>query len=144
MKKHEENIINYEWKKRRELLAVMSEINRSESPCHRSIFGTLETKLNPERYLHLYALAQAARLGDFFIVGGGFEFANARHSYFSSIIQRVFRCFKDMDRFHSPSYIIIRDLGNNFQTHDHPLPHEHSSYFHSTRELYIDLFNKAV
>jgi Trm5-related predicted tRNA methylase len=128
--------------KRKEFMATMSESNQSESLCHRSIFATLEMKFNPQRLLNLYALVQAARLGDFFIIDGGFEFAHARHSYFSSLIQRVFRCFKNIDRFHSPSYIIISDLSNNFQTFKHPLPHEHSSYFQSTRELYIDLFNK--
>jgi len=123
--------------KRKELLA-----NLSESPDQTSIFGILDKKFNPKRWLNLYALAQAARLGDFFIIDGGFEFAHERHSYFSSLVQRVFRCFKHLDRFHSPAYIIITDLSNNFQTSKHPLPHEHSTYFHSTRELYLDLFDK--
>jgi Trm5-related predicted tRNA methylase len=128
--------------KRKELFTAMLESDQSESPCHRSIFANIETKFNPERWLHLYALAQAARLGDFFIIDGGFEFAHERHSYFSSLIQRVFRCFKHINRFHSPAYIIISDLANNIQTSDHPLPHEHSTYFDSTRESYIDLFDK--
>jgi len=123
--------------KRKEFLS-----NILESPCHTSIFGTLEMKFNPQRWLNLCALAQAARLGDFFIIDGGFEFAHGRHSYFSSLVQRVFRCFKNINHFHSPSYIIISDLSNNIQTSKHPLPHEHSNYFHSTRKLYIDLFDK--
>jgi Trm5-related predicted tRNA methylase len=129
-------------RKIKEFVAAMSESNRSESPCHRSIFATIETKFNPQRLFDLHALARAARLGDFFVIDGGFEFAHARHSYFSSLVQRVFRCFKHIDRFHSPAYIMITDLGNNYQTRDHLLPHEHSTYFHSTRELYIDLFDK--
>jgi Trm5-related predicted tRNA methylase len=120
----------------------LSESNRSESPCNTSIFGTLEIKFNPQRWFELHALSRAARLGDFFVIDGGFEFAHARHSYFSSLVQRVFRCFKHIDRFHSPAYIMITDLSNNFQTYKNPLPHEHSTYFHSTRELYIDLFDK--
>ena len=87
-------------------------------------------------------MTQAARLGDFFVIDGGFEFAHARHSYFSSLVQRVFRCFKHIERFHSPSYIIVSDLANNPQTCHHSLPNEHSSYFHSTRESYMDLFDK--
>ena len=123
--------------RRKELMA-----DSPESPCHTSIFGQLELKFNPQRLLNLYSLAAAARLGDFFIIDGGFEFAHNRHSYFSSLVQRVFRCFKHLERFHSPSYIIISDLSNNFQTYKHSLPHEHSTYFHSTRDLYIDLFDK--
>ncbi len=128
--------------KRKEFIAATSDPNQLESLHHRTIFATLETKYNPERWFHLYSLARAARLGDFFVLDGGFEFAHNRHSYFSSLVQRLFRCFKNIDRFHSPAYIIISDLSHNFQTSSHLLPHEHSTYFHSTRELYIDLFDK--
>jgi len=128
--------------KRKEFIAATSDPNQLESLYHRTIFATLETKYNPERWFHLYSLARAARLGDFFVLDGGFEFAHNRHSYFSSLVQRLFRCFKNIDRFHSPAYIIISDLSHNFQTSSHLLPHEHSTYFHSTRELYIDLFDK--
>ncbi|CAF4529368.1 unnamed protein product [Rotaria socialis] len=128
--------------KRKESIVAMSDPSRLESPFHKTIFATLDMKYNPQRWPNLYALAQAARLGDFFVIDGGFEFAHARHSYFSSLVQRVFRCFKHINHFHSPGYIIISDLSNNFQTCHHPLPHEHSTYFHSTRELYIDLFDK--
>jgi hypothetical protein len=127
---------------RKDLVASMSDSDLSESICYTSIFGSFALKYNPERWLNLNALAQAARLGDFFVVDGGFEYAHARHSYFSSLVQRVFRCFKHLDCFHSPAYIIISDLSSNFQTAQHPLPHEHSTYFESTRELYIDLFDK--
>ena len=113
-----------------------------ESPCRKSIFATTAIKYNPERWLQLSTLARAARLQEFFVVDGGFEYAHARQSYMSSLIQRVFRCFKHLDRFHSPSYIIISDLSQNFQTSPHPLPHEHSLFFQSTRDLYIDLFDK--
>ncbi|CAF3329492.1 unnamed protein product [Rotaria sp. Silwood2] len=134
--------LRFRMEKRKEMIATMSDSNRLESCFHRTIFATLDMKYNPQRWINLYALARAARLGDFFIVDGGFEFAHARHSYFSSLVQRVFRCFKHIDRFHSPAYIIISDLSHNFQTYHHPLPHEHSTYFHSTRDLYIDLFDK--
>jgi len=69
-------------------------------------------------------LAQAAQFGDFFVIDVGLEFAHAHHSHFSSLAQRVFRCFKHLNRFHSQAYFIISDLANNFQTRDHPLPHE--------------------
>ena len=111
-------------------------------PWRETIFASWAVKYNPQRWLELISLARAARLGDFFIVDGGFESAHERHSYFSSLVQRVFRCFKHLTRFHSPSYIIISDLAVNLQTRSHPLPHEHSNYFHSTRDLYIDLFER--
>ncbi|CAF5023602.1 unnamed protein product, partial [Rotaria sp. Silwood1] len=100
--------------KRKEIIAAMSDSNRLESPFHRTIFATLDMKYNPQ----------------------------PRQSYFSSLFQKVFRCFKHIDRVHSPAYIIISDLSHNFQTCNHLLPHEHSTYFHSTRDLYIDLFDK--
>ncbi|CAF3439528.1 unnamed protein product [Rotaria socialis] len=81
-------------------------------------------KYNPQRWPNLYALAQAARLGDFFVIDGGLEYTHARHSYFSSLVQRVFRCLKYIDRFHSSGYIIISELSHNFQTWHHRLPHE--------------------
>lgn len=122
---------------RREVLSKLS-----ESIFHKSIFGILENKFHPERWLHLQSLARAARLGDFFIIDGGFEYAHARHSYFSALVQRVFRCFKHLDHFHSPAYIIISDLAENFRKSSIPLPHEQSKYFHWTNQLYIDLFEK--
>jgi Trm5-related predicted tRNA methylase len=127
---------------RKESMAAMLESDQFESPCHTSIFAALETKINPQRWFNLCALAKAARLEDFLVIDGGFEYAHTRHSYFSSLVQRVFRCFKHIERFHSPAYIIISDLSHNFQTYQHPLPHEHSTFFHSTRKLYIDLFDK--
>ncbi|CAF1316141.1 unnamed protein product [Adineta steineri] len=128
--------------KRKEMVATMSDPNQYESLHHKTIFATLETKFNPQRWFDLYSLSRAARLGDFFVVDGGFEYAHNRHSYFSALIQRVFRCFKNIDRFHSPAYIVISDLSDNFQTSRHPLPHEHSTYFQGTRDQYIDLFDK--
>lgn len=127
---------------RKESLMKILENQGPDSPYHQSIFATIETKFNPQRYFDLQSLSRAARLGDFFVIDGGFEYAHARHSYFSALVQRVFRCFKHLDRFHSPAYIMITDLAENFQTRDHSLPHEHSTYFHSTRDLYLDLFDK--
>ncbi|CAF0856744.1 unnamed protein product [Adineta ricciae] len=128
--------------KRKEYIDKISDPTREESLHRTTIHALLATKYNPERWLDLYALARAARLGDFFVVDGGFEYAHARHSYFSALVHRVFRCFKHIHHFHSPAYIIISDLSDNFQTSRHPLPHEHSTYFHSTRDQYIDLFHK--
>lgn len=128
--------------KRKEYFLSLFEEGSSESVFGKSIFASIETRHNPARSLKLQSLARAARLGDFFIIDGGFEYAHARHSYFSSLVERVFRCFKHLDRFHSPAYIIITDLAHNHQTSKHPLAHEHSTLFHSTRDLYLDLFDK--
>lgn len=128
--------------RRKEYFLSLAQNNEFGSIYSKSIFGQLETKHNPERPLKLQALARAARLGDFFVIDGGFEFAHSRHSYFSSLAERVFRCFKHIHRFHSPAYMIITDLAHNLQTSKHPLAHEHSSFFHSTRDLYLDLFDK--
>ncbi|UJR07553.1 hypothetical protein I4U23_011841 [Adineta vaga] len=128
--------------KRKDYIDMMSDPNRHECLQRTTIHALLETKYNPERWLDLYALARAARLGDFFVVDGGFEYAHVRHSYFSALVQRVFRCFKNLHHFHAPAYIIISDLSHNPQTAGHPLPHEHSTYFHATRDQYIDLFDK--
>ncbi|CAF1301435.1 unnamed protein product [Rotaria magnacalcarata] len=117
------------------------ERHRLQMEKKKRIFATLDMKYNPQRWPNLYALAEAARLGDIFVINGVFEYAHACHSYFSSLLQRVFRCFKHINHFHSPAYIIISDISHNFQTCHHPLSHVHSTYFHSTRELYIDLFN---
>jgi len=72
--------------KRKEFLADIL-----DSTSRTSIFSRLETRFNPQRWFTLYALARAARLGDFFVIDGGFEWAHERHSYFSSLVQRVFR-----------------------------------------------------
>jgi hypothetical protein len=40
--------------KRKELFAAISQSNQSEYPYHRPIFTIIETKFNPERWLHLY------------------------------------------------------------------------------------------
>ncbi len=120
-----------------EFLATLSQSSRLQS-----IFTTIETKFRPERWLELAALARAARLGDFFVVDGGFEYAHSRQSYFSSLAQRVFRCFTKINCFHSPAYIIISDLAHNYRKPDRPTPHENSTYFQATTDLYIDLFDK--
>ncbi|CAF1249123.1 unnamed protein product [Rotaria sp. Silwood1] len=94
--------------KRKEIIAAISDSNRWESPFHRTIFATLDMKYNPQR---------------------GFEFAHVRQSYFSSLFQKVFRCFKHIDRFHSPAYIIITVRQN---IRHQKLPLEKYFTFHST------------
>ena len=120
----------------------MSNFRQLEIPYHKTIFNTLEIKFNRKRWHHFNVLACAARLGEYFIIDGSFEYAHSRHSYFSSLVQRVFRCFKYIDHFHSPAYIIISDLSSNFKPSNFSISHKQSNYFHSTQELYIDLFDK--
>ena len=128
--------------KRQQLKTTGTEM--MDVPWSKTIYGSLAVKYNPQRWFDFCSLAQAARLNDYFIVDGGFDYAHARHSYFCSLVQRVFRCFKNLHRFHSPSYIIITDLSYNIKAKNSNqfLPHEQSNYFHSTTDLYIDLFDK--
>lgn len=132
----------YRIRKRQELVVNVDQGETPSSPWQKTIFGSIAVRYQPQRWLNLSALYRAARLNDFFIVDGGFQSAHARHSYFSSLVQRVFRCYRDIERFHSPSYILITDLADNIQTSDHILPQEQSVYFHSTRQNYLDLFDK--
>jgi hypothetical protein len=45
----------------------MSNPNQLESCFHKTIFGTLEAKYNPQRWLSLYSLARAAVLNLHFL-----------------------------------------------------------------------------
>lgn len=107
-----------------------------------TIFATLQKRRNVRRSIDHNLLFQSARLNDYFIVDGGFEYAHHRHSYLSSLIQRVFRCYKHFDRFHSPSYIVVTDLEHRFREQTLCQTYEQSNYFHLTDELYLDLFER--